>query len=116
RRDLLVLHQDVAEPIPSVDDRSVADAPLVEVDVAEVGTISDRETPGLLPQRQQLEHVGERGLLERSLDRHASGTPRSGGPRRRAVPPAPPAPAPRSAASARGPARTARPRGRRPAG
>src|SRR3989449_5940815 len=47
RPDLLVLHQNVAEPVAPVDDRGVADAPLVEVDVAEVGTIRDRETPGL---------------------------------------------------------------------
>ena len=86
RPDLLVLHQNVAEPVAPVDDRGVADAPLVEVDVAEVGTIRDRETPGLLPQRQQLQHVGERSLLERAFDRHASGIPRSGGRRRPANP------------------------------
>src|SRR5207237_4805527 len=69
-RDLGVLDQDVAETIAPVDDRRVADAALVEVDVAEVGAVGDGETPRLLPQREQLEHVGERRFLERSLDGH----------------------------------------------
>src|SRR5207253_310239 len=69
-RDLRVLDQDVAQAIAPVDDRRVADPALVEVDVAEVRAVGDRETPRLLPQREQLEHVGERRFLERSLDGH----------------------------------------------
>src|SRR2546430_8284267 len=49
-------------------DRRVADPPLLEVDVAEVRAIGDGETSGLLPQREQLQHVGERRSLERALD------------------------------------------------
>ena len=62
--DLLVLDEDVAQPVPAVDDGRVGDTALVEVDVAEVGTVGDRETAGLLPERQQLQDVGQRGFLE----------------------------------------------------
>src|SRR4029077_3322907 len=68
--DPIVFHQDVAQPVAPVDDRSVADAPLLEIDVPEVGAIGDGETAGLLPQCQQLEHVRERRLFERALDGH----------------------------------------------
>src|SRR5207244_6460406 len=40
------------------------------VDVAEVGTIGDGEAARLLPQCQELEHIGERRLFERPLDGH----------------------------------------------
>src|SRR5207245_9960657 len=70
RGDLLVLHEDVAQAVAPIHDRRVADAALVEVDVAEVRAVGDGETPRLLPERQELEHVGERGLLERALDGH----------------------------------------------
>src|SRR6266571_2449830 len=68
--DLAVLHHDVAQPVAPIHDRRVADPPLLEVDVAEVRAIGDGETSGLLPQREQLQHVGERRFLERALDGH----------------------------------------------
>src|SRR5439155_6929281 len=70
RADRAVLDEDVPQPIAAVHDRRVADPALVEVDVAEVRPVGDREAPGLLPQGEELEHVGERGFLERALDRH----------------------------------------------
>src|SRR5213592_3080045 len=70
RGDLLVLHEDVAQAVAPIHDRRVADAALVEVDVAEVRAVGDGETPRLLPERQELQHVGKRGLLERALDGH----------------------------------------------
>src|SRR4029079_10700959 len=69
-RDRTALHEEVAEPVTPVDDRRVADAPLVEVDVAEVVAVRDGETAGLLPHREELQHVGEARLLETALDRH----------------------------------------------
>ena len=69
-RDEPPLHQDVAEPVAPVDDRGVADPPLVEVYVAEVVPVRDAQASGLLPHRQELEHVGEARLLEASLDGH----------------------------------------------
>src|SRR5207245_8909385 len=65
-----VLHQDVPQPVTPVDDRGVADAAFFEVDVAEVRPVGDRQAAGRLAQRQQLEHVRERGFLERALDGH----------------------------------------------
>src|SRR3989440_11404276 len=59
-----------AQPVTPIHDRRVADPPLLEVDVAEVRAIGDGETSGLLPQREQLQHVGERRFLERALDGH----------------------------------------------
>src|SRR2546426_11109076 len=68
--DLAVLHEDIAQPVAPVDNRGVADAALVEVDVAEVRAVGDRETSRLLPEGEQLEYVGERGFLERAFDGH----------------------------------------------
>ena len=68
--DLLVLHEDVAEAVAAIDDRRVTDPAFVEIDVSEVRAVGDRETAGLLPEREQLEHVGERGLFERAFDGH----------------------------------------------
>ena len=48
----------------------VADPPLVEVDVAEVVPVRDAQAAGLLAHRQELEHVGEAGLLEASANGH----------------------------------------------
>ena len=63
-------HQDVAEPVAPVHDRGVGDAALVEVDVAEVLAVGDREAAGRPAQGEQLDDVGEAGLLEAALDRH----------------------------------------------
>src|SRR5262249_49246684 len=51
-------------------DRRVGDVALLEEDVAEVAAVGDRQASGLLPHRQQLQDVGERGLLEAALDGH----------------------------------------------
>ena len=63
-RDHAVLHEHVAEAVAPIHDRRVADAALVEVDVAEVVAVGDAEAAGLLPHRQELQHVGEARLLE----------------------------------------------------
>src|SRR2546422_1719044 len=69
-RDLFMLDEDVAEAVAAVDDRCVGDAALVEIDVAEVRAVGDRQAARLLPQRQQLQHIGQRRFFERSLDGH----------------------------------------------
>src|ERR1051325_10164018 len=52
--DLGVLDENVAQAIAPVDDRRVADAALVEVDVAEVRAVGDGETPRPLELRLHL--------------------------------------------------------------
>src|SRR5688572_12805654 len=69
-RDQPVLHEDVAETVAAIHDGRVADASLVEVDVAEALPMRDAQTAALLAHREQLEHIGEARLLETSLDRH----------------------------------------------
>src|ERR1019366_6502964 len=69
-RDRAALQQDVAEPVAAVHDRGVADAALVEVDGAEIVPVRHGETSGLLPHREELEHVGEARLPQAALDGH----------------------------------------------
>src|SRR6185437_2694610 len=42
----------------------------IEIDVAEVAAVGDAEAAGLLPHRQQLQHVRQARLAETPLDRH----------------------------------------------
>ena len=70
RRDPAAPHQDVAQPVAPVHDRGVDDLALVEIDRAEVLPVGEREAAGPPPQEQELDDVGEAGLLEASLDRH----------------------------------------------
>ena len=64
------LHEHVAEPVAPVHDRRVADAALVEVDVAEVVPVRDAQAAGLLAHGEQLQHVGEARLFETSANGH----------------------------------------------
>ncbi len=68
--DQPVLHQQVAEPVAPVDDRREGDPPAVKIDVAERVPVRDAQAAALLPHGQQLQHVGERGLAQRSTDGH----------------------------------------------
>jgi hypothetical protein len=69
-RDRAALDEQIADPVAPVHDRRVADATLVEVDVAEVVAMRDGEAARLFPHGQELQHVGEARLLETALDRH----------------------------------------------
>src|SRR5690606_8448013 len=76
-REHALAHQDVAQPLAPVDDARVRAAALVEVDLAEARTIGNGEPAGLQSQGEQLADVGETGLLETALDRHATPSPGS---------------------------------------
>ena len=71
-RDHAVLHQQVTEAVPAIDDRRVADAPFLEEDVAEVAPVRHREATRLLPHRKELKDVGEAGLLQGALNGHGA--------------------------------------------
>ena len=69
-RDGAELHEHVAEPVAAIHDRRVADAALVEIDVAEAVAMRDAQTARLLSHREELQHVREARLLEASTNRH----------------------------------------------
>ena len=69
-RDPAAPDQQVAEPVPPVDDRGEDDPAVVEVGVPEVLAVRDRQAAGLPAERQQLDDVREAGLLQAALDGH----------------------------------------------
>src|SRR6185436_20021666 len=69
-RDPAALDERITKTIAAIDDRREADAPFVEKDRTEIIAMIDREASRLLPERNELQHVGERRFLEGSLDRH----------------------------------------------
>src|ERR1019366_4295400 len=69
-RDRAAFQEDVAEPVASIHDRGVTDAARVEIDGAEVVPVRHGQASGLLPHREELEHVGEARLLQAALDGH----------------------------------------------
>ena len=69
-RDHAALHEHVAEPVAAIHDRRVADAPVLEVDVAEVVPMRDAQTARLLPHREELQHVGKARLFEAAANGH----------------------------------------------
>jgi hypothetical protein len=70
QRDALVPDQHVAQAVPAVDDRRIADPAILEPDVAEVLAVGDGETPRAPPEVQQLDDIGEARLPQAALDRH----------------------------------------------
>src|SRR6185312_12980473 len=70
RGDAPAAHQDVAQPVAAVHDGGVDDMPFVEVDRAEVVPVGEREAAGPAPEKEELDDVGETGLLETALDGH----------------------------------------------
>ena len=62
-RDPSAAHQDIADPVAAVDDRRVDDEPLVEVDRAEVVPVGQRQAPRPPAEEEELDDVGETGLL-----------------------------------------------------
>jgi hypothetical protein len=69
-RDPAALDQQVAQPVTTIRDRGVGDAARVEVDLSLEGAVREREPARLLPQREKLEDVGQRGFFELTLNRY----------------------------------------------
>jgi methionine-rich copper-binding protein CopC len=61
-RQQAVAHQQIAQPVPAIDDARVVDAAAVEVDLPEAGAIRHRQAAALLPERQQLADVRQARL------------------------------------------------------
>ena len=55
--DASALVEDVAQPVATIHNCGVADAPVIEEYVAQAGPVGDRQTTALPPQRQQLKHI-----------------------------------------------------------
>src|SRR5690606_30041787 len=74
-REHTLAHEDVAEPVASIDDARVRDAAAVEVDLTEARAVRYRQAPGLESECEQLADIGQTGFLEAALDRHATPCP-----------------------------------------
>src|SRR5205823_8772669 len=64
------LDQALADAVAAIHDGRVGDSSGVEVDVAEVVELGEREAAGLSPHGQELKDVRQRRFGQRALDRH----------------------------------------------